>query len=217
MAADARRRLLHIEASPRGERSRSSAVARHLIGLLGAVEVERLDLFEADLPALDGAMIEGRYALIGGETVSPGIAADWERVRGHVDHLLSFDLWLISTPMWNFGIPYRLKHYIDLVTHPGMTFSVEPDGQVRGLAAGRTVLLVGSGALDTRPGTALADFDHQVAYLRRWLGFIGIEDLHVVTACPTYGAPDAVEAVMAEARAAAERVAAQLSPTEPNS
>jgi FMN-dependent NADH-azoreductase len=216
MAADARRRLLHIEASPRGERSRSSAIAGHLVGLLDAWEVERLDLFEADLPALDGAIIEGRYALIGGETVAQAIAADWARVRAHVDHLLSFDLWLISTPMWNFGIPYRLKQYIDLVTHPGMTFSVDPDGSVRGLAAGRTALIVGSGALDTRPGTPLADFDHQIAYLRRWLGFVGIEDVHAVTVCPTYGAPDAVEAVMAEARAAAARVAALLPPGEPD-
>jgi FMN-dependent NADH-azoreductase len=206
---EAPRRLLHIEASPRGERSRSSAVARHLIDRLGVAEVERLNLFDADLPAFDGAAIEGRYALIGGEVVAPEIAADWATIRAHVDHLLSFDTWLISTPMWNFGLPYRLKHYIDLVTHPGMTFAVEPTG-ITGLAAGRTVIIIGSGALDTRPGSAMADHDHQIAYLRRWLAFIGVEDVHVITISPTYGDPDAVEAVMAESCAAAEVVAAAL-------
>jgi len=206
---EASRRLLHIEASPRGERSRSSAVARRLIEGLGGIEAERLDLFDADLPELGGDMIEGRYALIAGEPVAPGIAADWATIRAHVDHLLSFDTWLISTPMWNFGLPYRLKHYIDLVTHPGMTFAVEPTG-VTGLAAGRTVILIGSGALDTRPGTALEDHDHQIAYLRRWLAFIGVEDVHVVTICPTYGAIEDVEAVMVEACASADAVAATL-------
>jgi FMN-dependent NADH-azoreductase len=206
---EAPRRLLHIEASPRGARSRSSAVARHLIDRLGGIEIERIDVFDADLPELGGGMIEGRYALIAGEPVAPGIAADWAAIRAHADRLLSFDTWLISTPMWNFGLPYRLKHYIDLVTHPGMTFAVEPTGVV-GLAAGRTAILVGSGALDTRPGSALADHDHQIAYLRRWLAFIGVEDVHGITICPTYGEVDAVEAVTGEAYAAAEAIAAEL-------
>jgi FMN-dependent NADH-azoreductase len=204
-------RLLHIEASPRGDRSRSSAVARHLIARLDGIDSERLNLFELDLPALGGATIEGRYALIGGEEVAPEIAADWAAIRAHVDHLLAFDVWLISVPMWNFGIPYRLKHYIDLVTHPGMTFTVEPTGDVAGLGAGRTVILIASGALDTRPGTPLAGVDHQIAYLKHWLAFIGIEDVHVVTICPTYGDAAAVEIVMDEAYRAAEAVAAGIS------
>ena len=29
---------------------------------------------------------------------------------------------LISTPMWNFGIPYKLKQWIDVITQPGLTF-----------------------------------------------------------------------------------------------
>jgi FMN-dependent NADH-azoreductase len=206
---EAPRRLLHIEASPRGARSRSSAVARHLIDRLGAIESQRLGLFDADLPELGGGMIEGRYAMIAGDPVAPGIAADWAAMRALADRLLSFDTWLISTPMWNFGLPYRLKHYIDCVTHPGMTFAVEPTG-VTGLAAGRTAILVGSGALDTRPGSAMADHDHQIAYLRRWLAFIGVEDVHVVTISPTYGAAEAVEAVTGEAYVAAEAIAAAL-------
>ena len=205
-----RRRLLHIEASPRGERSRSSAVARRLIDRLDCIAVERLNLFDAALPVLDGATIEGRYALIAGEAVSPDIAANWAAIRARVDHLLSFDVWVISVPMWNFGIPYPLKQYIDLVTHPGMTFAVHGGG-VEGLAAGRTVILIASGALDTRPGTPLADHDHQIAYLQRWLAFIGIDDVHVVTVCPTFGPAEAVEAEMARSYAAAETVAAALS------
>ena len=29
---------------------------------------------------------------------------------------------LISTPMWNFGIPYKLKQWIDVITQPGLAF-----------------------------------------------------------------------------------------------
>ena len=28
--------------------------------------------------------------------------------------------------MWNFGIPYKLKQYIDLIVQPGLTFSFDP-------------------------------------------------------------------------------------------
>jgi FMN-dependent NADH-azoreductase len=205
-------RLLHIEASPRGARSRSSAVARRLIDRLGGVALERLNVFDVALPVLDGVTIEGRYALIAGEAVGPHAAANWAAIRAHVDHLLSFDIWVISVPMWNFGIPYPLKQYIDLVTQPGMTFEVHASG-VDGLAAGRSVVLIASGALDTRPGTPLADHDHQIAYLQRWLSFIGVGDVHVVSVCPTFGPAEAVEAEMALSHSAAEKVAAVLSGT----
>jgi hypothetical protein len=28
--------------------------------------------------------------------------------------------------MWNFGIPYKLKHWIDVITQPGLTFRFDP-------------------------------------------------------------------------------------------
>ena len=31
---------------------------------------------------------------------------------------------LISTPMWNFGIPYKLKHWLDIINQPGLTASI---------------------------------------------------------------------------------------------
>ena len=33
---------------------------------------------------------------------------------------------LISTPMWNFSIPYKLKQWIDLISQPGLTFRFDP-------------------------------------------------------------------------------------------
>src|SRR3546814_9764101 len=95
-----------------------------------------------------------------------------------VAHFLSFDTWLFSTPMWNFGIPYRLKHYIDLLTQPGLAFSADAGGNVIGHAAGRTAIIVAAGALDTRPGSALGCLDHQAAYLEAWLSFLGRSEEH---------------------------------------
>ncbi|MBC2650079.1 NAD(P)H-dependent oxidoreductase [Novosphingobium flavum] len=202
-------RLLHISASPRGDRSRSDKVARRLIAGLGAAEVETLDLAAATLPAFDGAAIEGRYDLIEGRAVDPAVIAAWEGIRATVAHFLSFDTHVFSVPMWNFGVPWRLKQYIDVLTQPGLAFTVSAEG-VTGLAAGRRAVLVCSGALDIRPGQPGAELDFQTAYMRAWLGFIGVTDVHELQVRPTYGSPEEVEAAMERAYAEADALAGLL-------
>lgn len=203
------RSLLFIEGSPRGDRSRAGMVARHLLDRLPDVAITPLSVFDP-LPEFDGAAIEARYAIIHGERADPDKVAAWEEIRALVDQFLSHDLLLFSVPMWNFGIPYRLKHYIDLLTQPGLAFSVGADGNVQGHAAGRTAILVAAGALDTSPGTPLAGLDHQVAYMQAWLGFIGVTDIHIIRVQPTYGSADIIEAAMARGYAEAEALAEAL-------
>ena len=207
-------RILHVIGSPRGERSRSGMVARRLIeGLMadspGAV-AETLDPYSADLPALTGPVIEGRYALIEGRDVADDVRAAWAQIGEAVAHFHSFDTLVFSVPMWNFGIPWQLKQYIDTITQPGMAFRVSETG-VEGLGAGKRAILVASGALDIRAGAPGAELDHQVRFMQAWLGFIGITDVHVVHLRPTYGPPEAVEAAMVEAYASAEALVADLS------
>jgi FMN-dependent NADH-azoreductase len=200
--------LLKIVASPRGARSRSEAVADRYQAALGAPAPEQLDLFAADLPPFDGGVIDARYALIEGREVPAGAAADWARIEKLVSHFLSFDVWLFAVPMWNFGVPYRLKHYADCLTQPGLAFSVGADGAVSGHARGRAVV-VAAGALDTAPEGLLASLDFQVRWLEAWLGFIGVGQVDVLRVQPTYGPPDAVAATMARAFAQAEALAAR--------
>jgi FMN-dependent NADH-azoreductase len=44
--------------------------------------------------------------------------------------------------MWNFGIPYVLKHYIDILVQPGDIFSYPPDTGYSGHVTGKPVMLV---------------------------------------------------------------------------
>ena len=200
--------VLHIDASPRAERSRSRDIAAHFLDRLaqaqGDIAVERYDLWDMDLPELGGGMIEGRYAMIMGGEVAPDMRAAWQAIERHVTAFLAHDVFVVSTPMWNFGIPYRLKHFIDVVTQPRMAFTNDAQGNVIGHAAGKRAVLIGASAMDIRPGSDLAMFDFQIAYLEAWMRFIGVEDIRVVRAAPTFGAEDAVEKAMAEARGEAE-------------
>ncbi|MEO0030848.1 MAG: hypothetical protein RIS94_606 [Pseudomonadota bacterium] len=187
-------RLLHVLGSPRGERSRSAMVADRLIAGLRA-DVEIFDPHAADLPAFDGAVIEGRYALIGGQQVAPEVRSAWDRIARLVAHFLSFDTVVFSVPMWNFGIPWRLKQYIDVITQPGLAFTADETG-VTGLAQGKRAILVCSGALDIRPGMPGSELDFQLSYMKAWLNFIGVTDIHAVQVRPTYGLPEQVEQAM---------------------
>lgn len=204
-------RLLHIDASPRDTRSRSRAVAAQFLDALAQarddVTVEHLKLFGHAMPTLGDGMVEGRYARIMGGEEAPEIADKWAEVQRHVDHFLGFDAYLISTPMWNFGVPYVLKQYVDVLTHPRMTFVNDARGNVTGLAAGRKALVIAASAMDIQPDGALAVMDFQLRYLETWLRFIGVDPVETIRVAPTFGAPEAVEAAMAAGGARAEKIA----------
>jgi len=204
-------RLLYIGASPRKERSRSAMVADHLLVRLKerypALLVERLDLFDIDLPAFDQDAVAGRYHLLAGNAVDPEQADAWRDLKKWTDQFLSFDSYLIATPMWNFGIPYRLKQYIDIMTQPGLTFRNDSLGNVEGLAKGRRALIVAASAMPFGSLPEIDGLDFQLAYLKAWLGFIGVTDIGAVRVAGTFGPDDVVAAAMVRAFTDADRLA----------
>ena len=204
-------RVLHIIASPRGSRSRSRAVAEHFLEKLENAEVEELDLWAAPLPDLDGAMLESRYRLINGQPVEPGFEAQWAELRARVDHLLGFDIWLFSIPMWNLGLPYRLKHYLDLIIQPTIAFTNDSSGGIDAHGRGKIAVLIGASALDIRPETPLAGLDFQLAHLAQCLRiYFGLSEVHEIRAAPTFGDDETVEQAMSVARIYAQALAISL-------
>ena len=207
-------RLLHIDASPRDTRSRSRNVTQAFMEALTAhkpqVNITTMDVWRTALPDLGDGMIEGRYNLIMGEDVPADIKAAWDHVASFVQDFLSYDGYIFSVPMWNFGIPYKLKHYIDVITQPRMIFTNDAVGNVVGHAAGKKAILIAASAMPIGKVEGFEAYDFQQAYLEKWLGFIGITDIACLRVAPTYGAPADVEAVMAAAREEAKALAARL-------
>ena len=182
-------------------------MARAFLDALNGWDTDTLEPFGESLPSLGGAMIEGRYALLFGEEVDPEIATAWEDIRAHTERLMSFDAWLFSVPMWNFGLPYALKHYIDVVTQPGMLFRNDAQGNVEGLASGKRAVVVAASAMPFGKTDEIAQLDFQVAYLERWMDFIGLTQREVIRVSPTFGAPEDVEAEIERASSAARGLA----------
>ncbi len=192
-------RLLHIEASPRKERSSSLRIAREFLGAYAEAnpddEIETLDLWTTDLPQFDGFTIDGKYRIMHGQEHTPEEAMAWKHVVEVFQRFANAEKYLFSLPMWNFGIPYRLKHFIDVITQPGLAFAASQEG-TRGLVTGRPAAVICSRGGDYSSAPA-ADF--QMPYLEFLLRFIGFTEIRTITIEPTLGAPDAVETVRTSA------------------
>jgi FMN-dependent NADH-azoreductase len=110
--------------------------------------------------------------------------------------------------MWNFGIPYRLKQYLDIIIQPTYTFSFSPQEGYKGLVTGKPVFIAYSRGGAYASGSGGEAFDLQTKYLELALGFIGLKDIRTVIVEPTLmGGPEVAKAKREDAIAKARELA----------
>ena len=135
------KKINYIEGSPRKDRSHSMKIAKEYLDKVkendSGIEIKSIDPWSLDLPEFNGDMMNAKYAVIGGVDPSENEKNAWGKVTKIFDEFADADHYLFSVPMWNFNIPYKLKHYIDIVTQPGLSWSYNPDDGYKGLMSGR--------------------------------------------------------------------------------
>jgi FMN-dependent NADH-azoreductase len=203
-------KLLHIESSPRGQRSASITVAERFLdayrGAHPGDTVETLNLWQTNLPEFNGATLDAKYAVLQGQSLTGDQASAWQVVTKIAEHFKSADKYLFSLPMWNFGIPYKLKHFIDVLVQPGLTFSYSPEGY-KGLVTGKPAVAIYARGGEYGPGTGAEGYDSQCPYMRQVLGFIGITGIQEIFVEPTAGSPTAKELAVSKSSAKAVALA----------
>lgn len=205
-------KLLYIESSPRKERSKSIEVSNALLESYRSSnpddKIITLDLWDTKLPEFDGDTIKAKYQVLHGQDFDAGQASAWQSVVDVIDQFKSADKYIFSVPMWNFGVPYKLKHYIDVIAQPGQTFAFDPQTGYSGLVTGKPVVIISSrgGAY----GGDAASMDHQKTYVEQILGFFGFTDIHHIVIEPTLAAPSDVDATVAAAIEQAKHIAGNL-------
>jgi len=181
-------KLLHIVATPRGHESNTVRVSNVLIEELYAkfedLKVYALDLFKADLPSVAGENIESKYKLMTGQELDDHHKSSWEAIEANIQRFLDADIYVITTPMWNFGIPYALKYYIDAIVQPGYLFRYNEQGIPEGLVHGRKMIVVTSSGGDYSQNPYMKSLDFVEPYLRTIFNFVGITDIHFINAQP---------------------------------
>lgn len=206
-------KLLYLESSPRKERSTSTEVAQTFIVAFRDAdpknEVETLDLWDFQLPEFDGYRIDAKYKVLHGENPTNEEAKAWDEISKIVALFKDADSYLFSIPMWNFSIPYKLKHFIDVITQPGLTFSFSPETGYQGLVTGKpgTVIYARGGEYSSTETSAM---DFQKTYMEMYLGFIGFQDIKTILAEPTLTDPESKERILSAAKDQAIVFAKQL-------
>jgi FMN-dependent NADH-azoreductase len=188
-------KLLYLKASPRIGRSHSLKVADAFVESFRknhpGCEILPVNLFERHLPSFDGLAVTAKYTILHGEKPYAEELEAWRSVEAIIDEFKSADKYVFAVPMWNFGIPYRLKQYIDLLVQPTYTFSFDPDKGYSGLVTGKSAFVAYARGGEYPEGTEAEAYDFQKKYLETILGFIGITDVRSVVVEPTLmGGPD---------------------------
>lgn len=176
-------KILHVHASPKGEYSGSGQMAETFLEAYRSLHpdhtVERLSLFDCDLPEFGFDESTAKFAPIFGDDLNQAQEDKWRVILDMIAEFDSADKFLFSTPMWNGSIPYKLKHYIDILVQPLVSFGADMEtGEHFGLLRDRPLQFI-----LTRSSVTVGDpFDFQLPYLKALFDFIGIKDHRFVIA-----------------------------------
>jgi FMN-dependent NADH-azoreductase len=172
------KRILRLDASANPGDSSSRNLGDYLVRQLEqgnpAIETRERDL-NTDLSFIDSSWIAANFTPSG------------EREAGQLarlafsDELIAELEWaeqiVLTTPMYNFGVPATLKAWIDHVCRAGVTFRYGANG-AEGLLKGKRVDIVittGGAPLDS-------PVDFVSGYLKQVFNFVGIEDINIISA-----------------------------------
>lgn len=188
-------RLLYIQASPRTMRSHCKAIAEAFVEAWSRFntgsKVDVHNIWEMELPDFDGAAVEGRYLAGAGKECSGEQRLAWGKVAGFAENFISYDRYVIASPMWNYLMPYRMKHYLDLVIQPGISF-MRSDEEYKSAAAQKKTALFLARAGEYPEGSPL---DFQKPYFEQSFKMMGLKNNYYIMVEPTGADAQAVKSM----------------------
>ena len=180
--------LLYIPASPRGEASQSNGVAQVFLETYRDIHpdaiVDTMDLWVEPLPRYARQGANAKMTVFGGGDPAGEEADAWTQVRAVFDRFNAAARYLFAVPMWNANIPYVLKHLIDIITQPGLTFSFDPTTGYTPLLTNKKAAVVYTAGVQPQSDAAFGT-DFQIPCFADWLQSIGITDISNIEFRPT--------------------------------
>ena len=180
--------LLHIDSSPRGEKSHSRRLTQEFVEkwqhMHPSDTVTYRDIGRQPVPHVDEPWIAAAYTPPAERTPELGKAIRFSDQL--VDEFLTADLYVIGVPMYNFSIPSTLKAYIDQIVRIGRTFEFAPENPENPyipLVLGRKMFIISArGASGYGSGGPNEMMNYQTPYLATIFGFMGITDVAFIDA-----------------------------------
>lgn len=175
--------LLHIDASPRGERSHSRRMTREFVQQWQKQHpndtIAYRDVGRNSIPHVDEAWIEAAFSPPDRHT--PELQEAIRLSDQLVDEFLAADIYVIGVPMYNFSVPSGFKAYIDQIVRIGRTVDFEPNdasNAYKPRVLGKKMFIIEArGDSGFQPGGRYEKMNHHDPYLVTVFGFIGITDI----------------------------------------
>lgn len=172
-------RILHIDSSPRGDRSISRTVSNDFITAWKQAHpnttVAYRDLGHHPVSHVDEPWIAAAF------TPPQERSAELNEVikssDALVDEFLAADRYVFGVPMYNFNVPSTFKAYIDQIVRVGRTFAITEQGYASLVDSSKKMLVITARGGSYQQGTPLASYDLQEPFLRSIFGFIGVVDI----------------------------------------
>ncbi|VWD29414.1 FMN-dependent NADH-azoreductase [Burkholderia contaminans] len=189
-------RVLYIEGSPNKDYSASIDVCNAFLDAYRHAHpdhaIQKLDIWNLAIPEFDEAALAAKYAGLSGKALTPAQAAAWQRIEQLAAPFHEADKLLFGVPLWNFSIPYKLKHLIDAISQKDVLFTFDGTGFAGKLAGKKAAVIYARGLGYQSPGsfTPAAEFDLQRPYMETWLKFVGVNDVTGIVVERTLFGPD---------------------------
>ena len=189
------RTLLHLSASPRGAASESRAIAETFLDAYRHThpddEIVEWDLWDGTVPEFGPAAAAAKMAVFAGAAPQGDEARAWRRAIDTFRRFDAADRYLFSVPMWNAGVPYILKQFIDVISQPGLVFGFDPERGYTGLLKNkRAAVIYTSAVYGPERGPGFGN-DFHATYFSDWLRWAGVDDIAEISFRPNLAIADA--------------------------
>ena len=172
------KRILRLDASANPADSSSRKLGDRLLGQLQQdvlpIETRVRDLNQ-DLSFIDHHWVAANFTAVDDRDTNQSARLAFSDQL--IDELRWADHNVLTTPMYNFGVPATLKAWIDLVCRAGVTFRYSSNGPVGLLEDKRVDIIITTGGVPLE-----SPVDFVSGYLRQVFGFIGIDDISIIGA-----------------------------------
>jgi len=178
--------LLHIDVSPRSDRSVSRQLTREFaFAWKDAYPDGRIiyrDLGHNPVPLVTENFIAAVYTPP--EMRSAELQAAISTSDQLISELQTATDYVFGVPMYNFSVPAGFKAYIDQIVIPGKTYTYTADGSGNrtGLLKGKKATVIMSRGWLYRDGSPLSSCNLQEPWIRMILGFVGVTDVEFMAA-----------------------------------
>ena len=204
--------VLHIQSSPRGDKSNSIALTNAFLSasrkVFPAIDEDILNVWNENLPEFDAASIGAKYKAIKQEPMTDTESHIWNRIQELIGRFQRANRIVLGLPMWNFSIPYKLKQLIDLTAQRNYLFTYDGKEYGPSLNIPKALVVYTRGSTYRERTPIPQSFDHQAPYIDFWLRMIGVHEVRSVIVDNAWNLNDAQSAAsVAAAKRSVERIA----------